>query len=487
MANENSMIAMKPEKDFSLEMLQQILVRTVGTALRAVRRTNIFRTALSRDSPVSENAECGAYPLALDPPSQLWPARFPTGAHPSCHGRSDRVTEQKETVAICKFGTGAVTLNLESATAWVVQSSAEIPADLRSRAFASHSKDFRYFELIEKTLSDQFDFRFVIMRDSATLQWAIQPIFFVDQDLLAGLPRSVKAFIALVRKRFPRFFKLRMLMIGCASGEGQLDHAEHWIVPALQQAIDLYRKIEKPSVILFKDFPSSYRAGLDSLSDHGYKRVPSLPAAILPLDFKSFEEFTSRRLSKTFRKSLRRKFKDCESAAPITMEVTTEVSDIIDEIFPLYSQIFRRSKLQFEELNEDYFLLMASQMPDRVRYFVWRQNGRIIAFNLCLVHEGTIYDLDIGLDYSVALKLHLYFITWRDVVEWCLKNGVHTYHAGPLNYDPKAHLRFTLVPQDLYARHNSAILNPFFKLAIRYLEPTRHEPILQKFHNAHEL
>jgi hypothetical protein len=45
----------------------------------------------------------------------------------------------------------------------------------------------------------------------------------------------------------------------------------------------------------------------------------------------------------------------------------------------------------------------------------------------------------------------------------------------------------TLIPQDLYARHNSAIFNPIFKLAIKYLEPTRHDPVLQRFPNAHEL
>jgi hypothetical protein len=32
-----------------------------------------------------------------------------------------------------------------------------------------------------------------------------------------------------------------------------------------------------------------------------------------------------------------------------------------------------------------------------------------------------------------------------------------------------------------------ALFNPFFKVAIKYLEPTRHDPILRRFANAHEL
>ena len=153
----------------------------------------------------------------------------------------------------------------------------------------------------------------------------------------------------------------------------------------------------------------------------------------------------------------------------------------------MHLQTFNRSDFHFEELNPDYFRLIGERMPDRVRYFIWRQNGRIIAFNLCLVHDGVLHDLDVGLDYAVALDLHMYFVTWRDVIQWCLQNGVHTYHTGPLNYDPKLHLKLTLVPQDLYARHNSALINPFFKLAIKYLEPTRHDPVLRKFSNAGDL
>ena len=195
----------------------------------------------------------------------------------------------------------------------------------------------------------------------------------------------------------------------------------------------------------------------------------------------------TRRLSKVFRKNLRRKLRASEVGEPITMEVLTDAAHLVDDLYPLYRQTYERSDFKFEELNREYFARIGARQPDRARYFIWRQNGRIIAFNLCLIHDGTLHDLDVGLDYSVALDLHLYFVTWRDVIQWCLKNGVTAYHTGPLNYDPKLHLKLSLVPQDLYARHTSALINPFFKLAIKYLEPTRHDPVIRRFANAHEL
>jgi hypothetical protein len=93
----------------------------------------------------------------------------------------------------------------------------------------------------------------------------------------------------------------------------------------------------------------------------------------------------------------------------------------------------------------------------------------------------------IGLDYAVALKYHLYFITSRDIIGWALKNGFHNYHSGPLNKDPKYHLRMALEPLDLYVRAPYGWLNLVFKPILPLLEPTRYDRAIQKFANADEL
>jgi hypothetical protein len=122
-----------------------------------------------------------------------------------------------------------------------------------------------------------------------------------------------------------------------------------------------------------------------------------------------------------------------------------------------------------------------------VRFFVWRQEGQIIAFSVALVHAGAIYDDYLGLDYRVALELHLYFHTFRDIISWAIENGLENYYSSPLNYEPKLHLGCELMPLDLYVMHTSSLLNPIFRRAVRLLEPTRHDKVLQRFPNAHEL
>jgi hypothetical protein len=68
-----------------------------------------------------------------------------------------------------------------------------------------------------------------------------------------------------------------------------------------------------------------------------------------------------------------------------------------------------------------------------------------------------------------------------------MAQGLRCYSSGPLNYDPKLHLGHELAPLDLYVMHTRPLLNPIFQFAVKYLEPTRHDPILKKFPNADQL
>ena len=187
------------------------------------------------------------------------------------------------------------------------------------------------------------------------------------------------------------------------------------------------------------------------------------------------------------RKNLRRKFRANADRPPVTMEVRTDVSDIVDEVHPLYLQVLARSDFRFEELTKEYLAGLGRTMPERTRFFVWRQEGKAVAFSIASVHGGRLYDNYLGLDYAVALDLHLYFVTIRDMIVWGMAQGLKTYYSTPLNYDPKLHLRFDLEPLDLYVRHLSTVANPFFKRIAPLLEPTRYDKGLRRFANYADL
>src|SRR5437899_13109910 len=150
-----------------------------------------------------------------------------------------------------------------------------------------------------------------------------------------------------------------------------------------------------------------------------------MPMTRLALGYENWDEYF-RTLSKASRKDLRRKFRKAERAAKIEMEVVSEIAPFIDEIYPLYLAVHERSPLKFETLTKNYFRAIAQRMPEQARFFIWRHNGKIVAFSFCLVCGDAIYDECIGLDYRAALNLHLYFYTLRDIISWALQQGLES-------------------------------------------------------------
>src|SRR3954469_17892830 len=94
-----------------------------------------------------------------------------------------------------------------------------------TRAFAGKTKNHRFYELVADTLGSNFEHHYLLLEDRAGKVRGIQPVFFVQQNLVEGIP-ALRNAVEKIRKRFPRFLTLRLLMIGNAAGEGHLSRSE---------------------------------------------------------------------------------------------------------------------------------------------------------------------------------------------------------------------------------------------------------------------
>ncbi len=355
--------------------------------------------------------------------------------------------------------------------------------------FRPHWKDYRYYQTLEETFADEFPQRYLVLRDAKGEARAIQPLFLVAQDITAGLSARTRALLRPLR----RWLTVRLLMAGCVVGDGQIGARNKENLPelcaAVAEALEAYARRAGISLILFKDLPRSYRKALGGLTrSRRFTRVRSLPGVRLSLaGLSSFEDYLQKRLGKATRKSLRRKFREAE-ATPLALEVKTSIDEAeATQLHRLYEEVALRGDVHFEVFTKEYFLALGERMPDQTRYFIWRQEGRIVAFSFCTVFGNAIYDNDIGLDGAVAASLHLYHQTFRDIVRWALAHGITRYHSAPFNYHPKLRLGMELTPLDLYARHRFAPANWALRLLSPLLAPTRQEPLLKEFPNAAEL
>src|SRR5262249_9086636 len=226
-------------------------------------------------------------------------------------------------------------LNRFTTNRWqvVVASRTELARCARWRqAFARERKDARHFELVEETIAG-FDYRYFVIADTSGTVHAVQPFFIVDQDLLEPTNEPVRGLAAQLRRAWPRFMRMRILMLGSPAGEGHLDrqdsqHARLLATAAVNEAHRL-----GIGLVALKEFPARYRACLRSFTQAGYARLPSFPMTRLNIDYEDFETYMVKALSRRTRRDFRLKFKRAEAGPPITHSIVSDVTPVIDEIF----------------------------------------------------------------------------------------------------------------------------------------------------------
>ena len=356
--------------------------------------------------------------------------------------------------------------------------------------FADQRKDHRYYEILEDTLRDHVEYRYFAIIDQAACIQAVQPFFLLDQDILEGLGAEWQPWLARIRRFFPRFFKTRTLMVGCFAGEGHLAGSD--MVPSGEIAEILSREIVKlarscrAQLIVLKEFPRRYRPELECFIRRGFARAPSMPMTALNIEHNDFDAYMQAALSRSARWQLRKKFKATDGEA-IALTVTKDASDAVDEVYPLYLQVFDRSKLRFEKLTADYFRRLGSDMKDKTLFFIWRRAGKAVAFSLCMVEGDSLFWEYVGLDYAVALDLHLYYYTIRDMMNWAIANDYKWLRSTGLGYEPKFRMRHDLDPIDLYVRLRSTLPNVIFRLLLPWIVPARYDKTLRRFANYRDL
>jgi hypothetical protein len=392
---------------------------------------------------------------------------------------------------MCANGPGASNARRESFSISVISRAEFSGCAPWTSTFTDQRKDYRYYEILDDTLRGPFEHRYFAIVDSRGHTRAIQPFFLVDQDILEGLSAERIYLISLVRRFYPRFLKLRALMVGCSAGEAHLAATEtlpvDTVAETLSRGIIEQARSLNAQLIVLKEFPSCYRNILQCFVQRGFARAPSMPMTILDIGYESFEAYMAKALKSSARRKLRKKLEATAGITDIRLSVTDDAASFVDEIFPLYLQVFDRSRMQFEKLTKDFFRQLGHRMNDKVRFFTWRRGNTLVAFSLCMVQGDSLYAEYVGFDYSVALDLHLYHYVVRDMISWGISNGYKWFRSSALNYDPKLHMRHRLDPIDLYVRHTSALANAIFRLALPWIVPVRYDATLKLFPNYKEL
>ncbi len=361
---------------------------------------------------------------------------------------------------------------------------ADLPQRDWEEVYPNVLESYSFFKTLDESRFDGFFLYYILIRDHDVPVGAAS-CFVMSYGLdttwegpLKGLSQTVKRFL-------PGFLSMKILVCGSPTGQGRIGvrstrHTQHnEVMNVMVKAMETIADQEKASILAFKDFSCDYSQPLESLAKEGFYRMESYPAVDLHIWFKNFEDHI-KSLSRVTRKGLNRKFRSLENLSSIDFEVRDDLNGCLDEAHALYLQTFQKSQVQFEKPPKEFFERMAANMRGKAKYFLWRVAGKLVAFEACLVSRDVLIDLYIGMDYPTAYRYHLYYVTFRDMIHWCIQNGVQRYESGALNYDPKKRLGMRFIPLYIYVKHRNRYVQPALRLVSRFIKPANFDKVLKQ-------
>lgn len=362
----------------------------------------------------------------------------------------------------------------------VVRRADEISPEAWRRVWPPVIEDQGFYRAIDDACLDQFTFYYILAYRRNHLV-GIAPCFLMDYPLDTSVLGTLRRVSNAIKRVSPRIFSLRAFVCGCpiACGRIAISEDKDHVFRAITRRIEQMAKKKKASVIGYKDIERSDTPLFDTLQKTGYSKFDSLPNTEMNVWFSDFEEYL-KTLTGASRYDLRRKFKRIDGKANIHMEVTSSLDDkTLETIYGLYRQTEAAHEMGFEILTIDFFRNIVRYMPESVKFFFWKMDGRIVAFVMCLVSHDRLNDYYVGLDYSVAHEYHLYFLKFRDVLNWCIKHRIKTYEMGLSGYEPKRRLGFDFVPLYLYVKLRNRLIRPLFKVFCQLLRFENFDPDLK--------
>ncbi|MEW5758502.1 MAG: GNAT family N-acetyltransferase [Candidatus Omnitrophota bacterium] len=362
----------------------------------------------------------------------------------------------------------------------------DINPHIWQKLFGSHPlRQYGYYKSIEQTQSKKFKFYYINFLKNNELI-AIAPCFIMNFPIDFSLDKKYKRITNFISKIFYYLINIRTVFIGmpmscqCDIAFNPEFQDKNIVLQEIIPAMKAIAKKENAWMIAFKDFPRQYQS---FLKNQNFMEIETYPNARLDINFDSFEDYL-KTLSYATRYDLRRKMKTYAGLKPLTLEIKKDCSECIDRIYQLYINTVNKNELHFDVAKKDYFLNIAKNMPEEIMYFIWKLDDKIVAFNQCFYKNDIMVGDFIGFDYNIVYKYNLYFVIFRDKIEWCIKNKIKVLDEGTFTLELKKRLKFKFYNNYFYMKPNFKLFEPIARIITPFFAPSDQDKqlkILKRF------
>jgi hypothetical protein len=327
-----------------------------------------------------------------------------------------------------------------------------VPDILWTGCFAAELEGRWWYEALEHSALDQFEFAYAILYDDAR-PVGVAPLFVMDVPLALIVPPVWMPMFRILG-RFGRVFRAqRTLFVGSpCSDEGTVG-----LLPGVERE-------RRAPMLVWKDFPASYDAELGALSAaSGMFRLESFPGTATELPGPRPGDYYAA-LRANHRSNIKRKLKRGAAALPLDVAIMTRPdAAALDEIFALFWQTYEKASTRFERLNRRFFEVIAQCAQSHFVVLRTRGDGKMVAFMLCFLLDGKAINKFIGIDYRRTPEAFLYFRLWDAALTWACGAGAGLLQSGQTGYSAKLLLEHRLQPLTNWCVHRNRLVHAVYR------------------------
>ncbi len=363
---------------------------------------------------------------------------------------------------------------------------ASIPREAWQRMLPGEPESWDFYAAVEGAPPPGFALGAVAALDGDRFV-AAAPLFRVAYRIDTPLQGRLRQVTEWVHARAPRLVGFPVIGLGspmsdnCALGFApELSDAEcAETFDGLLGHLAREAKAHRSALIAVKSLDRSAEALEGPLARRGYRRVTSVPLAMLELPYQSLDHYLDSLPSKTgsyFRRKMR-------SAAKVRIEYRSSVAGLEASLNALFESTLKQSKVDygdFERLDPQYFARVVHGMGDAAQLMLCWRGEELLSFQLFLVGATRVLAKQIGMKYPEGRELNLYFVNWLKLIEFAIEHRIPSVEMGATTYATKLLFGGYLERRWLHFRFRSGLFNRALSPVAPLFDFEKNDPELQK-------
>jgi hypothetical protein len=327
-------------------------------------------------------------------------------------------------------------------------------------------EDWTYFRTLEAVPPPQFRLGAIVVEEDGRVL-GVAPVFRTAYRFDTSLQRSWRSVGDMLYRRLPRLVSRELLSLGSPLSDNSHIGISPDLAPERRQAVlsevlgclSSTARAEGIPLIAAKSL-STDEADVyaPTFLAHGYTRVTTIPNVILDLPYYDLEDYLASLPEKTG-SYLRRKWR---SASKVTIEHPRSIEGLESEINALYRATLAQSHVDygnFGPVHPDYFASVLREAGDRARVTLCRVAGELVSFQLYMRGRDTVYAKGIGMKYPQARDHNLYFLNWREMIQYCLRQRIPRISMSGTTYAAKLLIGGRLEQRWIFFRFQNPVMN----------------------------